>query len=327
VAQSPSPEADAQLEAALAYVELMNAAPPGILETCMPASGDPPELEGIVATVQCLSDGAIVLYVRFVGEDDLEVAYDYFGSLTGLSPDTGSACRDGAFEGEYTAADGSPGGRLICQLGPDGPMAMWTDPRAVVLGIVQVLGGEDFSALEEAWSSAQLASAEGAPATVASPTSEATESVAGTRLSQWATSATASSQYGSDPWSAMQAAGSPDTTAYGDHATAWAPAQRDAGAEWLELTYDSPVIPTEIAIWETSGNGFVTSVEAHDAASGWVLLWQGTDDSPQEVHGFRPLLEATDVVTDRIRITIDTTVPDWNEVDAVELSGVAPETP
>jgi len=68
-------------------------------------------------------------------------------------------------------------------------------------------------------------------------------------------------------------------------------------------------------------------VEAHDPASGWVVLWQGTDDSPQAVHGFSPPLAATDVATDRLRISIDTTVPGWNEIDAVELTGVIPGTP
>jgi len=247
-ARSPSPDADAEILAAIAQVELMNAVPAGIRETCMPASGDPPELDGIVATVQCLHGEAIVLYVRFDSEDDLGVAYDYFGSITGLSPDTGTACRDGVFEGEYAATDGSAGGRLLCQLGPDGPMAMWTDTRDVVLGIVQVLGGEGFSVLEDAWSSARLASAEGAPATVAATPIEVVDAVAGTTVSQWAAAATASSQYGADPWSAMQATGPPDTLAYGDLASAWAPAQQDAGAEWLELRYDTPVIPTEIVI-------------------------------------------------------------------------------
>jgi hypothetical protein len=121
----------------------------------------------------------------------------------------------------------------------------------------------------------------------------------------------------------MQATGEPDTPAYGDFATAWAPVGSDVGPQWLEVGFDTPVRPTEVVIWETSGAGFVTRVEARDEASGeWVLLWEGADRSPQFVSGFSPPLETTDVVTDTLRVTIDSDVPGWNEIDAVGLFGV-----
>lgn len=70
---------------------------------------------------------------------------------------------------------------------------------------------------------------------------------------------------------------------------------------------------------------FVTKIEAWDVAKErWVTLWSGVDDSPDARHGFSPPLDATDVVTDRLRITIDTQVLGWNEIDAVQLSGVSP---
>jgi hypothetical protein len=141
-------------------------------------------------------------------------------------------------------------------------------------------------------------------------------------------SATASSEYGAEDWSAAQATGEPDTPDYGDYATAWAPAVSDGGPAWLELGYEQAVIPSEIVIWETSGNGFVTRVEAWDTDAGaWATLWEGADTSPQFVVGFSPDLEVVDIPTDRLRISIDTDVPDWNEVDAVALVGMLPDEP
>ena len=149
--------------------------------------------------------------------------------------------------------------------------------------------------------------------------------VAGSAIDQWASDATASSEYGNDSWSAGQATGAPDTTSYGDYSTAWAPDVLDGGIEWIELTYDVAVIPERVTVWETSGNGFVTLIEAWDDASGgWLTLWQGADDSPAAVHGFSPPLEPTEAATRRVRISVDTAVEGWNEVDAVELSGATP---
>jgi hypothetical protein len=113
---------------------------------------------------------------------------------------------------------------------------------------------------------------------------------------------------------------------YGDVETAWAPAAADIGSQWLEVGYDIPVRPTEVVIWESSGAGFVTLVEARDERSGdWVTLWEGDDPSPDALSGFSPPLQATDVVTDTLRVTIDTSGPGWQEIDAIGLSGVPVE--
>jgi hypothetical protein len=334
-AQSPTPETDSEFDPVLATVELMNLAPVGILETCMPTSAT---VGGAIAAAQCLNGEGVVLYVRFADQGSLEAAYDLLAAPTGMDPDTGVACSDGAFEGEYTNADGSPAGRLLCLLGPDGPMAMWTDPRHTVLGLVQQPPESGYPGLEEAWLAARLpdattdagpAATDTAPAdTDSEPAPSDAAPAGGATLDQWATSATASSQYGNDPWSAQQATGAPDTTSYGDIETAWAPSGSEVGEQWIELGYDTPVIPSGVLVWETSASGFVTDIEAWDDSSGeWFLLWQGTDDSPDARHGFSPPLEATDIVTDRLRITIDTAVPGWNEIDAVQLNGVTPRSP
>ena len=145
-------------------------------------------------------------------------------------------------------------------------------------------------------------------------------------MRQWASSARARTAYGRDSWSPQQAAGAPNTTTYGDNGTAWAPAKQDGPADWLDLRYDQAVLPSAVNVYESDGSGFVTKVEAyHTAAATWVTLWEGTDPTPSGALGtFSPPLAPSDVAVDRIRVTIDPRVPDWNEIDAVELVGVPP---
>ena len=151
------------------------------------------------------------------------------------------------------------------------------------------------------------------PGTLPEPSTGTATEPAGT-MRQWASGATASSQFGETGWSAAQATGPTDTTVYGDQQTAWAPESRDGGPAWLELTYDVPVIPSEVVVFESSGNGFVTSVELWDAATeSWITAWEGQDQSPEFVIGFSPDLDPVDFATDRVRVNIDTDVEGWNE--------------
>ncbi len=134
---------------------------------------------------------------------------------------------------------------------------------------------------------------------------------------QWAVQATASSQL-SDKWAASQATGAPDNNA-------WAPASKDGGAEWIELSYADAVVPTGIDIWENNGPGFVTRVEGFDQKKkSWVKLWEGTDPTNGAPRKFSPGLAKTSLSTNRIRLTVNTGVPDWNEIAAVALSGSSP---
>jgi hypothetical protein len=336
---------DPGLEHALALTDLLNSVPPDIRTGCMPFEVDVP---GSVVGAQCLAgDVGIVLYVRFTDEASLQAAYDQFGSIAGVAADSGTSCADGAFEGPYPDAGGTVAGRLLCQASTDGPAAIWTDDRQVVLGALQATQASDFAALHEAWLVAHELASPGAspletPAAAPSGPPSATAAPAASlppaaspaldrgALIQWASGAVASSQYGETSWSAAQATGPTDTTVYGDQQTAWAPAVRDAGLEWLEVSFDQAVVPSEVVIHESSGNGFVTSVELWDPATqSWVLAWEGQDQSPPFVVGFSPDLTPVDFATDRVRVTIDTAVEDWNEIDAVALIGepVAEEPP
>ena len=69
---------------------------------------------------------------------------------------------------------------------------------------------------------------------------DAPEEEKGELLRQWAVSATASSEYGNQDFSASQATGQPDTTEEcGDFPITWASAER-TGVDWLELMYECP---------------------------------------------------------------------------------------
>jgi hypothetical protein len=158
-----------------------------------------------------------------------------------------------------------------------------------------------------------------------------------TVLRQWAVQAFASGQP-PDRGAPDLATGQPNASAISDDNQAWTPAQADGGQEWLELVYQQVVNPTQVQIWETCQVGFVVRLEGLDYGTAapvagalpeghafrWVTLWEGKD--PLIYPGpFIPPLTATELRTNRLRVTIDASVPGLNEIDAVELHGTDPQ--
>jgi hypothetical protein len=344
-AQAPSPSTGSGLDATLAAVELMNRVPVGIRETCRPTD---PFIDGMDIAIECSVDDGLVFYSRFVDRATVDAAYGSLRDSSGTGPDAGDGCAAGASESVFGNEDGTGGGRLLCHFTNGAYIAVWTPADEPILAGILLDSDTGFEALAATWEGARLSSGSGEPvgssapvgsrspvgsaapiassAPVASASTAPADATEGEVMLQWASSASASSEYGSDAWGAIQATGEPDTPEYGDFATAWAPAGGDVGPQWLEVGYDVPVRPTEVVIWESSGAGFVTLVEALDEATGeWVTLWEGTDGSPDFLVGFSPPLQMTAVVTDTLRITIDTTDPEWDEVDAVGLFGIPVE--
>ncbi|MDD1429285.1 cadherin repeat domain-containing protein, partial [Dolichospermum sp. ST_sed9] len=81
-------------------------------------------------------------------------------------------------------------------------------------------------------------------------------------LSQYANSVIGfSSQYTTTSWSASQALGAPNTFAYGDITTAWAPVLQNGASEFFTLGFNTPVYATGVTIRETYGNGVVSKIE------------------------------------------------------------------
>jgi hypothetical protein len=326
VAQSPGSEGGAP-DPVLAGVELMNKVPVGVMATCVPFA---PTFAGQLAVAQCTVGADTVVYASFEDLPSLTAAYEEITASVTIEGNARS-CAEGPFEGTYDTRDGSEGGAVVCQRGDPALLLAWTDAANDVLGVLALADGLDYSVLHEQWLRVRLdapaiaaasPSATRKPGFGAAPAATTAPVASVDEVVQWATAAVASSQYGSQEWSAGQATGEPDTPFYGDFATAWAPAASDAGPEWIELSYAQAVVPTRVDIHETSAAGFVTRVEAWDEGTGGlVVLWEGTDPSPDERTVFSPPLDAVAFATDRIRITIDTSVPGWNEIDAVGLIG------
>lgn len=139
---------------------------------------------------------------------------------------------------------------------------------------------------------------------------------------QWATTATASTEYGTDSWSAKQATGKPNVTAAGDDINAWAPAEKNKGLETLELSYAKAVYAEGVRIRENLGDGSVTKIELKDTAGTYHTIWTGTD-ATTGLNYLQVAVAKTAYQVNGVKVTFDTTLSpnDWSEVDAVQLVG------
>ncbi|HCU34905.1 MAG TPA: hypothetical protein DGT21_05440 [Armatimonadetes bacterium] len=119
------------------------------------------------------------------------------------------------------------------------------------------------------------------------------------------------------PW---QATGMPNSPP-GDYSSAWAPPVADGGMEWLQVELLWVIAPTEMNIHENCGPGFVRRIEAQDVRDAqWVTIWEGADTTAPPAGVLNVPLQ-TQVHANAYRIHVDTSVPGWNEIDAVEIVG------
>jgi len=141
---------------------------------------------------------------------------------------------------------------------------------------------------------------------------------------QWASSATASSEYSSPDWSADQATGAPDTPECGDIETAWASMQSD-GVDWLEVSYDIPVIPTEVNIYESHTPTQIVKVELVDPSNTYHEIYTAVPEMKVDCPFVLSIqVGDADYQAVAVRITVDQSIIDlpWDEIDAVELVGL-----
>src|SRR5207249_8332688 len=118
--------------------------------------------------------------------------------------------------------------------------------------------------------------------------------------------------------------GAPNTSSYGDAATAWAASSKNGTVEFLTLGFATPLYAVGASIRETFGNGFVTRVEVRNAATGaFESLWSGVDPSmPGTAVNFQVSWTKTAYLVDALRVTVDTNHdPSWEEIDAVQMLG------
>jgi sugar lactone lactonase YvrE len=139
---------------------------------------------------------------------------------------------------------------------------------------------------------------------------------------QWAIAAAASSEYGNDAYSAMQATGKTDAFACGAAPYAWSPAEAD-GIAWLELSYDSPTAPTLIHIFQTDNPSQIVKVELIDFRDNYFEIYTAQpyafDECPYTLS--IPVLDVGYQIRG-LRITVDQTLGIGRPaIDAVQVIG------
>ena len=118
----------------------------------------------------------------------------------------------------------------------------------------------------------------------------------------------------------------PDTASCGDNATAWATSSSD-GVDNITLTYATPVVPSQINIYETYNPGAIVKVDVVDgsgiAATVYTAQEQVVDQCPRTLT--IPVSGITSPVNQVVIYLDQTHYNGWDEIDAVELVGTAPE--
>lgn len=97
-------------------------------------------------------------------------------------------------------------------------------------------------------------------------------------IRQWASSAISSTEYSASDWSAMQATGATDVDNCGSNPKAWSPAYIDT-EEYIEVFYDTPVIPTELVIYQSYNPSQVVEVQLVDPDGEAWMLWYGEPET------------------------------------------------
>jgi hypothetical protein len=152
-------------------------------------------------------------------------------------------------------------------------------------------------------------------------------------ISQFASSATASSEWSPDAWSTSQAVGEPDVpqepilpegsnAGCGDHPNAWA-SQASSGEDWLEVTFATPVVPTQIDIYETYNPGSIGTVEVKLANGEYATVYSSTPGEAQTCPRILSISVKKFVgKISVVRIHVDQRIlQSWDEIDAVKLVG------
>jgi len=141
-------------------------------------------------------------------------------------------------------------------------------------------------------------------------------------VGQWATGATASTEYSRGDWSAVKATGAPSIEGCTDDPRAWASLSQN-GVDWLELTYAQPVHPSEIAISQVWGVGSIVKVEVKDLSGEYHTVYtaQPTDSEPCPRLLVIQVNSITTMVS-TVRVSVDQRGRfDRDEIDAVNLAG------
>jgi hypothetical protein len=142
-------------------------------------------------------------------------------------------------------------------------------------------------------------------------------------IREWAIAAVASSEYGSSDWTATSAVGEPDLyPECADDGRAWASAT-GGGQDWLEVYFATPVLPTEINIYETHSPDQVVNVEVLGVDNVYYSVYTAEPYVALDCPMILSVPVNLDVEVTGVRISLNQTVLPWTEIDAVELVGLS----
>lgn len=142
-------------------------------------------------------------------------------------------------------------------------------------------------------------------------------------MAQWASSARATSQYGSPAWAARQATHAPNTKSCGDNSTAWA-SKSDLSIDTLTVGFKVPVVPKLVKVYQTYNPGQVTKVQVVDVKGRATDVYAAAPAaSPGCPYVLKVPITGVKAKVKTVRITVDQSVLriGWNEIDAVQLVG------
>jgi hypothetical protein len=142
---------------------------------------------------------------------------------------------------------------------------------------------------------------------------------------QWAVAATASSEFASPQFSALQATGMPNTPRCGDFETAWASAKKNP-IEWLEVRFAVPVRATGVVVYQSFRPGRVVQIDLREPNGTLHTIFKGKDPTTTCPGQFAPQFPQTSFLVNAVRIYVEEpTDPDgYAEIDAVQLIGYEP---
>jgi hypothetical protein len=141
-------------------------------------------------------------------------------------------------------------------------------------------------------------------------------------IRQWAVGATASSEYSSTDYGAIQATGPPENPGLcADMPTNWSPLNGTSDPEWLELSYGTPVQATGVVVHEALESFFVYQIDLRDTTSALHTIWSA-GDSTFCGGTFEPTWPPTAYQVSAV--VVHTQVLNWEEIDAVQLVGEGP---
>ena len=138
-------------------------------------------------------------------------------------------------------------------------------------------------------------------------------------ISQWASSATASSSWSINP--PEKAAGQSDVApSCGDFAGAWSPSSGSSDPEWLRVFFSTPTYATSIEIFETWHAPFVTSVEVISPNGQTTIVFSGDDTTA--CGQALTLSLAGDILVSSVKINTATLSAGYESIDAVRMVGM-----